>query len=76
MALKPVGPSLRDLVTTLEELNHLGVGFVSLTEALDLTRPTGRASDSVGRQRRRSNRPKSASYIVILARDSSAPDPS
>jgi putative DNA-invertase from lambdoid prophage Rac len=37
------GRSLADLVSTLEELNHLGVGFVSLTEALDLTTPTGRA---------------------------------
>jgi DNA invertase Pin-like site-specific DNA recombinase len=37
------GRSLPDLVTTLEELTHLGVGFVSLTEALDLTTPTGRA---------------------------------
>lgn len=37
------GRSLPDLVTTLEELNHLGVGFASLTEALDLTTPTGRA---------------------------------
>jgi putative DNA-invertase from lambdoid prophage Rac len=37
------GQSLPDLVTRLEELNHLGVGFVSLTEALDLTTPTGRA---------------------------------
>ena len=37
------GRSLPDLVTTLEDLNHLGVGFVSLTEALDLTTPTGRA---------------------------------
>lgn len=37
------GRSLPNLVTTLEELNHLGVGFVSLTEALDLTTPTGRA---------------------------------
>ena len=37
------GRSLLDLVTTLEELNHVGVGFVSLTEALDLTTPTGRA---------------------------------
>src|SRR5215203_348254 len=34
------GRSLVDLVTTLGEL---GVGFVSLTEALDLTTPTGRA---------------------------------
>ena len=31
------------LVTTLQELRDLGVGFVSLTEALDLTTPTGRA---------------------------------
>jgi len=37
------GRSLPDLVSTLEDLNHLGVGFVSLTEALDLTTPTGRA---------------------------------
>jgi putative DNA-invertase from lambdoid prophage Rac len=27
----------------VEELEHLGVGFVSLTEALDLTTPAGRA---------------------------------
>jgi DNA invertase Pin-like site-specific DNA recombinase len=32
-----------DLLTTLQELEHLGVGFVSLTEALDLTTPAGRA---------------------------------
>src|SRR5262249_32655418 len=37
------GQSLKDLVTTLEELSELGVGFVSLTEALDLTTSTGRA---------------------------------
>jgi putative DNA-invertase from lambdoid prophage Rac len=37
------GRSLLDLITTLEELKDLGVGFVSLTEALDLTTPTGRA---------------------------------
>ncbi len=37
------GRSLPDLVSTLEELNDLGVGFVSLTEALDLTTSTGRA---------------------------------
>ena len=37
------GRSLPDLVTTLKELNDVGVGFVSLTEALDLTTPTGRA---------------------------------
>jgi DNA invertase Pin-like site-specific DNA recombinase len=32
-----------DLLATLQELDHLGVRFVSLTEALDLTTPTGRA---------------------------------
>lgn len=37
------GRSVADLVSTLHELQHLGVGFVSLTEALDLTTPTGRA---------------------------------
>jgi DNA invertase Pin-like site-specific DNA recombinase len=41
------GRSLPDLVSTLEELNHLGVGFVSLTEALDLTTPAGRAMAGV-----------------------------
>jgi len=34
---------LVDLVTTLQELTALDVGFVSLTEALDLTTPSGRA---------------------------------
>jgi len=37
------GRSLMDLVTTLQELIDLNVGFVSLTEALDLTTPIGRA---------------------------------
>lgn len=37
------GRSLVDLVTTLKELSALGVAFASLTEALDLTTPTGRA---------------------------------
>src|SRR2546428_9691967 len=37
------GRSMADLVTTLQELRDLGVGFVSLTEALDLTTSTGRA---------------------------------
>jgi DNA invertase Pin-like site-specific DNA recombinase len=32
-----------DLLATLQELEHLGVAFVSLTEALDLTTPAGRA---------------------------------
>src|SRR5436309_2163826 len=38
-----VGRSVADLLATLQELEHLGVGFVSLTEALDLTTPAGRA---------------------------------
>ena len=37
------GRSVADLVSTLQELQHLGVRFVSLTEALDLTTPAGRA---------------------------------
>ena len=37
------GRSVADLAVTLKELNELGVAFVSLTEALDLTTPTGRA---------------------------------
>lgn len=37
------GRSLVDLVSTLQELTALEVGFVSLSEALDLTTPSGRA---------------------------------
>ena len=37
------GRSVADLVSTLQEVQQLGVGFVSLTEALDLTTPAGRA---------------------------------
>lgn len=37
------GRSLVDLVNTLQELSALKVGFVSLSEALDLTTPSGRA---------------------------------
>ena len=37
------GRSVTDLLVTLTELEHLGVGFISLTEALDLTTPAGRA---------------------------------
>jgi len=35
------GRSLVDLVTTIQELTALRVGFVSLGEALDLTTPSG-----------------------------------
>jgi putative DNA-invertase from lambdoid prophage Rac len=37
------GRSVTDLLATLQELEHLGVGFASLTEALDLITPAGRA---------------------------------
>lgn len=37
------GRSVADLVSTLNELRELGVGFVSLTEALDFSTPSGRA---------------------------------
>jgi putative DNA-invertase from lambdoid prophage Rac len=37
------GRSLADLVTKLKELSDLGIGFLSLTEAIDLTTPSGRA---------------------------------
>ena len=37
------GRSVTDLLTTLQELNQLDVGFISITEALDLTTATGRA---------------------------------
>ena len=37
------GRSLLDLIGTLRELHAVGVGFVSLTEALDMTTPGGRA---------------------------------
>ena len=37
------GRSLHDLVVTLKELVELGIGFVSLAEAFDMTTPTDRA---------------------------------
>jgi len=37
------GRSLLDLVATLQELTDLNVGFLSISEALDLTTSTGRA---------------------------------
>jgi len=37
------GRSVSDLIGTIRELTDLGVGFVSLTEALDLTTPAGKA---------------------------------
>ena len=36
------GRSVTDLLATLQELEHLGVDFVSPARALDLTTPTGR----------------------------------
>ena len=35
------GRSLADLVVTLKELAELSIGFVSLTEAFDMTTPSG-----------------------------------
>jgi DNA invertase Pin-like site-specific DNA recombinase len=37
------GRSVADLLATLQELEHLGVGFVSLTEALEVLRERVRA---------------------------------
>jgi DNA invertase Pin-like site-specific DNA recombinase len=37
------GRSVTDLLHTLNELSELGVGFISITEALDLTTASGRA---------------------------------
>src|ERR1700728_3948174 len=37
------GRSLLDLVTTLKELNAVGVNFVSLNDSLDFTTPSGQA---------------------------------
>lgn len=37
------GRSLADLIVSLKELAELGIGFVSLTEAFDMTTPSGRA---------------------------------
>lgn len=37
------GRSLYDLIGTLKELSDIGVAFISLTEAIDLTTPSGRA---------------------------------
>jgi DNA invertase Pin-like site-specific DNA recombinase len=37
------GRSLADLVATLNDLRELGVAFVSLTESLDFSTPSGRA---------------------------------
>lgn len=37
------GRSVRDITETLNELQELGVGFVSITEALDFTTAAGRA---------------------------------
>jgi len=42
-ALDRLGRNLRHLVTLLDELQHLGVGLVSLRESLDFTSPIGRA---------------------------------
>lgn len=45
------GRSVTDFLVTVQELEHLGVGFVSLTEALDLTTAAGRAMADLGNLR-------------------------
>ena len=40
--LDRMGRSLRHLVSTLAELEQLGVGFISIGEGIDLTTPAGR----------------------------------
>jgi DNA invertase Pin-like site-specific DNA recombinase len=57
------GRSVTDLLATLQELEHLGVGFVSLTEALDLTTPTGSSHGrSAGHLRRVRKRESAGTY--------------
>ena len=58
------GRSLVDLLVTMKELAQLGVGFVSLTEALDLTTPTGRAMAGCSRCSRSSNTKSSGSEFA------------
>lgn len=41
------GRSVTDLLATLQELSEIGVGFVSLTEAFDLTTAFGRTMDGL-----------------------------
>jgi transposase len=43
VATGPLGPVCNGSARDTSGLDHLGVGFVSLTEALDLTTPAGRA---------------------------------
>jgi DNA invertase Pin-like site-specific DNA recombinase len=40
--LDRLGRNLKHLVTMLEELQHLGIGFVSLGEGIDCTTPAGK----------------------------------
>src|SRR6185503_20238516 len=40
--LDRLGRNLRHLVTMLEDLNHVGVAFVSLGEGIDCTTPAGK----------------------------------
>jgi DNA invertase Pin-like site-specific DNA recombinase len=42
MKLDRWGRSLADLIGTMDELTKLGVAFVSVTDSIDLTTPTGR----------------------------------
>ena len=43
---RPLGWTLRDLISSLAELRDLNIAFISLTEALDFTMSAGR--DMIG----------------------------
>ena len=65
------GRSVTDLLATLQELEHLGVGFVYLTEALDLTTPAGGRTAGIENFHRRLGRtegrqPRSLSLACCL----------
>lgn len=66
------GRSLVDLVVTLKELASLSVGFVSLTEALDLTTPTAAPWPDCSRSSLSSNTKSSASgFAPVLPKHDS-----
>ena len=65
------GRSVTDLLATLQELEHLGLGFVYLTEALDLTTPAGGRTAGIENFHRRLGRtegrqPRSLSLACCL----------
>ena len=65
------GRSVADLLATFQELEHLGVGFVSLTETLDPTTPAGRAM--AGPRARPHKPPKSGNSIAPASASRKSP---